>query len=133
MVPMMTSSTGNRNSTAAFTLIEILVSVSILAVGLVAIMGAFDTCLSALAASGDRMRATLLMKEQLATIEMSGYGNGASGQFVGDDANFSWRVDVHPVSRPSGVELNEVVVSVWRANGRAAYSLTTCAREPSLR
>lgn len=126
----MTSPTGNRNSRQAFTLIEILVSVTILAVGIVAIMGAFNVCLSALSASSERMRATLLMRETISGMEQDGFRGASDGKFADGNEGFSWRIDVHPAWRRSGAEVSEVVVSVWREDENAAYSLATYARAP---
>lgn len=128
-MPMMTSATGKTSSLAAFTLVEILVSVSILAVGLAGVMAAFDVCLSTLSVSNDRIHASFLMKEVMSGIEQDGADSAAGGRFSGADAGFSWRTEVRPVSRPSGATVNEVVVSVWReTRAQAIYSLATYVR-----
>ena len=126
----MTSVTGKTSSRQAFTLIEILVSVAILAAGLVAIMSSFNASLSTLSSSGDRMRAAFLMKETISTMEQEGFGGAAGGRFSGADAGFSWRTEVHRAVRQSGAAVNEVVVSVWRdAAEHSVYSLATYLRD----
>lgn len=129
MAGAMTSATGNRNRGGAFTLVEILVAVAILAVGIVSIMGVFNAYVSALCDSGDRMRSAMLMKERISMMELEGPRCVSAGRFPGTDAGFSWRTEIHPAGRPSGAAVNEIVVSVWRdGKEHAAYSLTTYAR-----
>lgn len=114
----------SRPGRGGYTLVEVLVSVTILALGVVAAMTAFDACLSSLASSGDLIRASMLMKEKITTFEQ---GSGASEALSsGSEAGFAWRIEVHPARRPSGAAVDEVVVSTWPAGKeKAAYSLTT--------
>jgi prepilin-type N-terminal cleavage/methylation domain-containing protein len=54
-----------------FTLIEILVTLVILSVGIVAILHAFQSSLTALGAAGDSLRAELAIREKMAEIEQA--------------------------------------------------------------
>lgn len=54
----------------AFTLVELLVAVAVLSLGLVAVLRALQTCVSALAQARDTLRATDVLRELLAQTEI---------------------------------------------------------------
>jgi len=132
-VATMTSAIGRRNSTKGFTLIEILVSVAILATGIVSILGAFNYCISALAASRDRLDATFFLKQKIAEIEQGGISAGIISDTSGGVSPFLWRVEDRPTARPADSKITEVVVTAWRQDGGRTYSLATYVRNDTRR
>jgi prepilin-type N-terminal cleavage/methylation domain-containing protein len=122
-----------------FTLIEVLVSVVILAVGIVAVLEAFNVSLSLIGESRNVLRAHMLIMQKMAEIELStierpGRDPGSSwGTFDGANSDFSWESKVTEVfSAPFGVEsagkLDQVAVTVWREAGQRKYSAATYLR-----
>ena len=98
-----------------FSLIEILVATSILALGMVALLQAYSVAINALQISRDNMDAILLVKEKAVEIEwqeLSGKGltQGTDrGDFDGHYTGFTWELKVLPSTVE---ELNEVNVDV---------------------
>lgn len=127
-----------------FTLIEVLISVVILSIGIVAALQAFNISLFALGASRDALRATMLIRGKMAELEMSVLEQGgiepgsSSGRFLGANADFCWELQVGQVPRLAHREtggseigtdaLNEVVVTVWRKDSDRRYSVVTYVR-----
>lgn len=127
-----------------FTLIEVLISVVILSIGIVVVLQAFDTSLFALGVSRDTQRATMLIREKMAELEMSALEQdgiepgSSSGRFLRTNKGFHWELQVTQVPRlirlgAGGGEigtdaLNEVVVTVWRKGSDRRYSVVTYVR-----
>ena len=123
---------------AAFTLIEVLVSVVILATGIVLILRAFETSLVALAEARDALRATALVHGKLAEIRSGAAVSGAAdvssrGWFEAPYQNFSWIVErrstgIAKADRQGTNALEEVTVTVQRGESATAYTAATYVR-----
>ena len=125
---MMTSRTGSRRkSSQGFTLIEVLVAVTILSIGIILVLGAFDTALSALDSARVSMRAHELLKQKLDAVEVHGLPVGTSGVFP-DNSDYEWRIETKPIHRAEKEVLREVIITVWRTSGGVHYSMGTYMR-----
>jgi type II secretion system protein I len=122
-----------RGAIAGFTLIELLVSLVILSTGIVVVLEAFQTALSAVGESRDALLADILLRERLAAIETQVRGGsvpaGASGSFPGAMRRFKWiqSVDASPALPAvlSGTELSQRVsvrATVWQRERGTEYS-----------
>ena len=104
----------DRPSAAGFTLIEVLVSLSILAIAMVAVLQAALSAQDAFIASQERERCAMLAELKLTQIKILGIDN-TSAQGQGAFQNYPgyiWAVRV----RPTRIErLTEVVVTVHAA------------------
>jgi prepilin-type N-terminal cleavage/methylation domain-containing protein len=122
-----------------FTLIEVLVSLVILSVCLVAILGAFQVSLRALAESRESLISTMLLAERLADIRGSVLANPGQpvpcsiGHFAGDYSDYQWEQESTGMPTPSleGMEgqgrgvLYGVVLRVWRGGSDRKHVMST--------
>ncbi|MBU8869871.1 MAG: prepilin-type N-terminal cleavage/methylation domain-containing protein [Gemmatimonadales bacterium] len=76
---------------SGFALIEVMVSLAILAIGLVAVLTAVLSALNLQKDSANRFRAGLILQEKLSEITMVQY-NGRTMHGVSPDSLFSWSV-----------------------------------------
>lgn len=120
-----------------FSLIEVLIATVILSVGIVTVLCAFHTSLSALGSVRDGLWAGMLIGEKMAELEGAAQDRdegalcSGSGTFAGVYEGFSWRTEVSEVDSPgrarddNSYALMRVDVWVWRdANKR--YGASTC-------
>ena len=109
-----------------FTLIEILVSVAILASAIVLIMQAFARGAYALNLSSNRLRAYAFAASKMADLELSvrqGVEPKPDGQFrIGQD-RFQWQVSATPI--PDEPALKLVTLTVEWAQGKRSYTSQT--------
>jgi len=132
------SNATRRDSTeiSGFTLIEILISVTILAIGIVAVLQAFNGSLSALSASRDAIKANMLAMNKMADLELSAISQGtldsgsSSGAFEGEDDHYRWECGVENIS--AGITegdalntLNRIDLAVWREGYLRRYAVST--------
>lgn len=115
----------------AFTLIEVLVTVAILAVGIALVLQAFGTSMSALAVSNDTLRAGRLLREKMNDIERAVREDAQLPDGPRDgllDVNtggaFRWKIRSAPVTVLNR-EIQEVTVTVWRDGQQRRASLAT--------
>lgn len=125
---------------SGFTLIEILVAVTILSIGIVAVLEAFSVSLDALHRSRDVVRASDAIRTQLAEAEMSAMVGQkmdpvSRGSESAPDGAMIWQRTVVPVPDSAiselpdlvgEIELHRVSVSAWRDTGGREYRATTC-------
>ena len=115
-----------RANTRAFTLIEILVSVAILASAIVLIMQAFARGAYALSLSRNRLRAYTFAAAKMADLELGvrqGIPPKPDGQFrIGQD-RFHWQVSAAPI--PDEPALALVTLTVGWTQGRREYTSQT--------
>jgi type II secretion system protein I len=136
---MTISQTGPRNSCQsgrsipnAFTLIEVLISLVILSTGIVLVLRAFGTSLSALRQSRDAMLANMFIGETISDTRLKALERGEVGSTVdtveirGPD-NFAGELRIMQVQvSPDGSNtLNRVLVTVWRDRAGPQYSAST--------
>jgi len=124
-----------------FTLIEVLAAIVVLSFGVVVVLRALETSLSAMGSSRDTMWGNILVREILAGteldmrsgMEISSYSSGQAQ--IGPYRDFMWEREMEPASvfvlesEETKVSLYKVDVGVWRAGspGRR-YSAETFLR-----
>ncbi|NQT93311.1 MAG: prepilin-type N-terminal cleavage/methylation domain-containing protein, partial [Lentisphaerae bacterium] len=129
---------------AAFTLIEILVTLVILSTGIVLVLQAFETAAVALASSREDLFAHELIEDIVADLEASVLESGDcrtgrdGGGSAGWDGDYRWETDVSRLRGPGEDEgeepdgsAYEVVVTVFREKSDSEYSATTRLRVPT--
>ena len=107
---MMMLSIGNkfvhdarRTTKYGFTLIEVMVSVAILAVGLALILQGFAFSLNVLRISQDNLKATLVAENKMAELQLQikedrdSFVKGLDEEFESGDMEYTWEVKVGPV------------------------------------
>lgn len=129
-------STGTGVGTATgFTLIELLVSIVILTTGIVVVLEAFQTSLTALQETRQSLFSDLLIRQRMSHVEegiqsvvrrapVSGYGS-----FAGEFSAYRWsqHVSTDAAAAPAaegGGSLADVTVSVWRRREADARDLS---------
>jgi len=125
----------------AFTLIEVLVSMVILATGIVLILRAFETSVIALGEARDALRATSLLEAKLAEIRADTATSGgrtlsSRGSFDAPYSDYSWTVEsqstgITRADRRGTNALEEVSVAVRRNGSKATYTAATYVRTGS--
>ena len=122
-----------------FTLIEVLVAVVILSVGIVSVLRAFSTSLTALVESRTTLGACLAIRERLSDIQAAagGEAGGSAVTSLGGpfrtDSGFVGVVRVVAIrdGRPASVRgrpavaLYEVTVTVWKEGSDERHSAST--------
>ena len=114
----------------AFTLVEIMLTITILTVGIIGILRAYATSVNALEVSRDTVDAVCLLKEKMAEIEQAAIDEGgnspgfSSGRFEDEFENFGWKLEVKTGSIE---DLNEVTLVVSRVGQPRKFSLVTYA------
>jgi len=119
-------------SCKGFTLVEIMLTVTILSIGLIGILRAYAASLNALDAAQESIESSCLLKDKMAEIELKEKeDNGlpeeiSHGRFGGGFDNYQWELDIHSLP---GVKLNEATVTVYRDGHTRRYSLVTYVYE----
>ena len=103
-----------------FTLVEILVTLTIMAATLPALLQAFTTATRNQALSDDSTTALYLLKFRMAEIEMEGYPDVGqeSGEF-GENTRYLWRSVVEDIESEEVENIRRVTVTVtWQHKNR---------------
>lgn len=111
----------NRHTKRAFTLIEALLAVTILAIGMVGILRAYAAAVNALQAGQCSLDVLYLLKEKMADIELRAIEEGGliaetdRGKFGSEYKDFRWESEIETLD--FGIEeledrMNEVSVTV---------------------
>ena len=116
-----TSTTGNNG----FTLIEILISVALLAFGVALILQGLARGAYALALATNRLRAYEFAGAKLADVELSGDSGKTHGRFHMGSEEFEWTVDAAPLPDEETLEL--VTLTVGWQQGRREYAESASA------
>lgn len=108
--------TGKRQN-KGFLLLEVMVSATILSVGIVLILNSFITSTRAIELSQDYFRAGLLLEEKLCDVYNTEIKEGSSEDAFSDfNSKFSWYMDV---VKPQDDIIDEVSLRVsWRQGTR---------------
>jgi len=112
----------------SFTLVELMIAISLLTLGLVGVLGAFAKSADTLRRAQDHLEATSLAKREMGKLEFSAWRDGSlpggsrSGEFGDLAPRFSWRREVQ-ASEQRGMQEVTVVV-IQRLDGRQV-SLST--------
>ena len=103
---------------AGFSLLEVLVAFSILALSLGVLLQIFSTGLRGVSLSSDYTRAVLLAESKLAAAGREGPVASSGGEGV-EDETYHWSVSVRPYGGAGGgtVVPYEVTVEVWWNEG----------------
>ena len=127
--PTGRNSAGPRPGSQAYTLIEVILAVSLLAIGLVGILAAYAKSSDALRLAEDNLAAQGLLRRELAAVEIEVceqqfIAQGVrEGQFTEPYArDFAWRLDV--VASPIK-DLNLVTYTVTQRRTGRTYALAT--------
>ena len=106
----------NSNKTSGFTLLEVLVTVAILAIAMVAILKANVQNLDALTRAREMTMASVLAANKLAEVEAAGAGNWSEfqGDFGEDHPGYTWAVETASTELEG---LIRVSVTVQRGGG----------------
>ncbi len=111
-----------------FTLVEILVTLTILAAAIPALLQAFTTATRNQALSDNSTRAVYLLKFRMAEIEMAGYPDVGqeSGEF-GENTRYSWRSVVQDIESEEVENIRRVTVTVtWQhKNSERSMAMST--------
>jgi prepilin-type N-terminal cleavage/methylation domain-containing protein len=127
------------DSCGGFTLPEILISVVILATGIVTLLECFNVSLSALGTARDVLRSHMLIMDRMADMELSVVGGGkleseaSSGSFGDGNSGYRWDMNVTDISDSSSrtvnsATLDQVDLTVWHDGSPRKYSASTCLR-----
>ncbi len=103
-----------------FTLVEILVTLTVLSLALPALMYSFRNAAHGQALSENRTTAVYLLKFRMAEIELAGYPDigEEEGEF-GENSRFRWHSEVQDVVSDEIEKLRRVTVTVtWQEQGR---------------
>ena len=109
-----------RKEKDGFTLVEILVTLTILAAALPALLQAFTTATRNQALSDNSTTALYLLKFRMAEIEMEGYPDVGqeSGEF-GENTRYLWRSVVEDIESEEVENIRRVTVTVtWQHKNR---------------
>jgi len=134
--------TGNKKGV---TLIEVMISISILSIGLVLVLQGFAYCLNGLRISENNLKASLLAGNKMAQAQIevkedrNTFKNSLSERFKAQRLKCTWNIEIDPVSW--GVEekvpesyddLNELRANFgWKEGKRkGTISLVTYVRNP---
>lgn len=140
---------GQKNLSSVFcllasgvTLVEVMISVSILSIGLVLVLQAFAYCLNGLRISENNLKASLLAGNKMAQAQIQAkedwdtFENGLSERFKVERLKCTWDIEINPVEweaeevSSSYDDLNELRANfTWKEGRRKGMiSLVTYMR-----
>ncbi|MCW5199883.1 prepilin-type N-terminal cleavage/methylation domain-containing protein [Desulfobulbus sp. F1] len=88
--------TDSKSKEAAFTLLEVMVAVAVIAMSFVALLSSQSQSLSIAAISRFETSTALLARQKLAELEAEGFDNlsSGSGEFTDDFSEYHWQAEV---------------------------------------
>lgn len=104
-----------------FTLIEVMLAVSILAIGMIGIARGYASLLSAFRVAESCMDSTCILKEEMAKIQIKAIETGyllprrEHGDCEGIYKSFNWQIEIVPLDQDEeerSLKLNEVKIAV---------------------
>lgn len=110
---------GKRQKDKGFLLFEIMISISILSLGITLILSSFISPIRAIEFSKNYFKAGILLEKKLLEFYNSGIEEGVSmGEFSDFDNKFSWHMDAVRLEK-NDFSCKEVKLKVlWRERGR---------------
>ena len=111
-----------------FTLVEVMLAVTILAIGIIGVLRGYATSVNALGVGQENIDAVCMLKEKMLEIEQialeeEGISPGtSSGEFEGRFEGFEWEWEVKPSSED---DLSEVTLVVSRKGSPRKFTLVT--------
>ena len=104
-------------SLTGFTLLEIVIALTIFAIGLVGLLSLFPIAFHSSKRASDLTEATIYAQEKIEELKRDGYDNlpadGTTGNF---DSRFSWQIDRTNLS--TGLDEIKLTVS-WKEGGKS--------------
>lgn len=130
---------GGRSPGNGFTLIEVLVASVILFAGVGAVLKAYSSAVSVLAAASDLLNSTLLLKEKAVEWELRAVSGmeplqGGGGQRMLDSVAYAWDVECRRQSLSPDAFIQNASIRVCRAGSSPPHVLECewlFIREPS--
>ena len=113
---------------SGFTLVEIMLAITILTIGIIGVLRAYVTSVNTLEAGQDSIDVVCLLKEKMAEIEEVAIKEGgispatSSGKFEDEFEDFRWELEI---KRGSIESLNEVILVVSHLDRPRKFSLVT--------
>ena len=103
-----------------FTLVEILVTLTVLSIALPVLMYSFRNAAQGQALSENRTTAVNLLKLRMAEIELGGYPDiGENDGEFGENSRFRWRSSVQDVTSEEIEKLRRITVTImWQEQGK---------------
>lgn len=119
-------STGNGRRDSGFLLLEIMMSISVLSIGVLLILNSFVNLIRSIELSKDYFKAGLMLEEKLTEVYNSDIEEGLSGgEFSGFGNRFSW--DAGIIRSADGFCMEVVLKVSWSERGREKdLSVSTC-------
>lgn len=117
----------SRIGSSAFTLVEVLLTIAILAIGLIGILRAYSSLLNAAGVSYEYIDAVCLAKEKMAEIELDELQNKnltkgtVKGEALGIYSDFNWEKTIEP---SDDKKLNIAKVAVFKKDSVNARKFT---------
>lgn len=109
---------GKRQKDKGFLLLEIMVSISILSIGVVLVLSSFMEPIKVMELSRNYFKAGILLEKKLLELYNNGIEEGVSmGEFSDFDNKFSWCLDVVRLEDDSSCREIKLKV-LWRERGR---------------
>jgi len=111
-----------------FTLVEVLLTVTILAIGIIGVLRAYAVSVNSLGIGQENIDAVCLLKEKMSEIEQDALKQKgilpetSTGEFGGNFADYKWELDIKPSTLDS---LNEVKLTVFHKESTRKFTLWT--------
>jgi len=98
-----------------FTLLEVMVSLAIMAGVILTLLGAVNYHLTIISREQENSGLTLLARAKLTELEMQGVPLKSEGTLDPGHPEISWQAELFPTDIPV---LNKLVLRVWRTNNK---------------
>ncbi|MCG2703313.1 MAG: prepilin-type N-terminal cleavage/methylation domain-containing protein [Candidatus Omnitrophica bacterium] len=123
LMPMSAETVRERSSLTGFTLIEIIIALTILGIGLISVMAYLPVALDASRRASDLTKATLLAREWIENVRAAAYDDITKADtkitdFVpsAEYAGFEYKIEINPTGAAT---FKDVKVTVrWRLKGK---------------
>ncbi len=103
-----------------FTLLEVMVSLAIMASVVLTVLGAVNYHLSVIANERDYTEFTLLARARMAELQQEQLQKSSEGDLAPDHPDLKWKAELFPTEIPA---LQKLVVRVWRPSDKREVAL----------